>query len=251
MPLINASTILDYLDSSIICLSSDLQIKQVNSTAEVFFDNSSKALLEKPFSSLFDQRFDNSILESLQFCLQHNHQVTEHEASLTLANGKSIISDYSIHPFLDVDRLNLLIEIRPFDRHLEIAREGQRISQQLASQQLARGMAHEIKNPLGGIRGAAQLLESEIDNPELKEYTEVIIREADRLQNLLNNMLGPNKKIDRQRINILEILEHVHSLIVAEFDSLAQAQAWAELDPYLQNGVYQEVIVKPFNKVLP
>ncbi len=228
MPLINASTILDYLDSSIICLSSDLQIKQVNSTAEVFFDNSSKALVEKPFSSLFDQRFENSILESLQFCLQHNHQVTEHEASLTLASGKSIISDYSIHPILDVDRLNLLIEIRPFDRHLEIAREGQRISQQLASQQLARGMAHEIKNPLGGIRGAAQLLESEIDNPELKEYTEVIIREADRLQNLLNNMLGPNKRIDRQRINILEILEHVHSLIVAEFN---QVEINCDYDP--------------------
>ncbi len=220
MPLINASTILDYLDSSIICLSSDLQIKQVNSTAEVFFDNSSKALVEKPFSSLFDQRFENSILESLQFCLEHNHQITEHEASLTLANGKTIVSDYSIHPIKDVERLNLLIEIRPFDRHLEIARDGQRVAQQLASQQLARGMAHEIKNPLGGIRGAAQLLESEISNDELKEYTEVIIREADRLQNLLNNMLGPNKKIDRKPINILEILEHVHSLIAAEFNDL-------------------------------
>ncbi len=221
MPLINASTILDYLDSSIICLNSDLLIKQVNSTAEVFFDNSSKTLVDRPFSSLFDQRFENSILESLQFCLQHNHQITEHEATITLANGKKIVSDYSIHPIQDVSQLSLLIEIRQVDRHLEIAREGQRVNQQLASQQLARGMAHEIKNPLGGIRGAAQLLESEISNPEFKEYTEVIIREADRLQNLLNNMLGPNKKMDLKQTNILEILEHVHSLIEAEFSGIS------------------------------
>ncbi|MCK4710894.1 MAG: PAS domain-containing sensor histidine kinase, partial [Gammaproteobacteria bacterium] len=74
--------------------------------------------------------------------------------------------------------------------------------------------------PLGGIRGAAQLLEDEISNPELKEYTDVIIREADRLQRLLNNMLGPNRKIEKEKINILEVLEHVRSLILAEFSNL-------------------------------
>ena len=228
MPLINASKILDYLNSSIICLNSELRINQVNSTAEVFFDNSAKALVNKKFDSLFDTRFENSILNSLQFCVENNHQITEHEASLTLANGKSIVSDYSIHPIMEVDQLNLLIEIRPVDRHLEIAREGQRITQQQASQQLARGMAHEIKNPLGGIRGAAQLLEAEITNSELKEYTDVIIREADRLQTLLNSMLGPNKKVEKKRINILEILEHVRSLIAAEY---ANVLVQSDYDP--------------------
>lgn len=217
MALIKADKILDYLNSSIICLNSDLHVNQVNATAEVFFDTSETVLLNKPFASLLSAREENSILSSLQFCLQHNHQITEHEATLTLANGKTITCDYSIHPIIEVNQLNLLVEIRPVDRHLEIAREGQRVTQQMASQQLARGMAHEIKNPLGGIRGAAQLLESEISNPALKEYTDVIIREADRLQTLLNNMLGPNKKINRQNVNILEVLEHVRSLILAEF----------------------------------
>lgn len=222
MTLIQASKILDYLSSSIICLNSKLVINQVNSTAEVFFDTSESALINKEFASLFDPNADNSILASLQHCLKHNHRITEHEAAITLASGKLITSDYSIHPILDVEQMNLLIEIRPVDRHLEIAREGQRLIQQAASQQLARGLAHEIKNPLGGIRGAAQLLEGEITNPDLKEYTDVIIHETDRLQTLLNNMLGPNRKIDKQPINILQVLEHVRSLILAEYSEYIQ-----------------------------
>ena len=161
MHLMNANKILDYLNSSIICLSKELHINQVNATAEVFFDTSEKLLVNKPFASLFDPNAENSILSSLDFCLKHNHQITEHEATLTLANHKIITTDYSIHPIVEVDKLNLLLEIQPIDRHLEIARDEQRINQQMASQQLARGMAHEIKNPLGGIRGAAQLLEGE------------------------------------------------------------------------------------------
>jgi len=217
MPMISASKILDYLNSSIIYLNADLIISQVNATAEVFFDSSETALVNKPFNSLFNVNSDNSILTSLEFCRLHNHQITEHEAIITLWNGRTITSDYSIHPIIEVDSLNLLLEIRPIDRHLEIAREEQTVIQQIASQQLARGMAHEIKNPLGGIRGAAQLLEGEINNPELKEYTDVIIREADRLQTLLNKMLGPNKKVEKENISILEILEHVRSIILAEF----------------------------------
>lgn len=228
MPLIEANKILDYLNSSIICLSAKLSINQVNATAEVFFDTSEKVLLGKPFASLFDPKTDNTILSSLKFCLQHNHPITEHEATLVLSNGKTITTDYSVHPIVEVNQLNLLVEIQPIDRHLEIARDGQTILQQMASQQMARGMAHEIKNPLGGIRGAAQLLEGEINHPDLKEYTDVIIREVDRLQRLLNNMLGPNKKIEKQNTNILEVLEHVRSLLLAEFSGI---QIHRDYDP--------------------
>jgi len=233
MTLLQASKILDYLNSSIICLSSDLTINQVNATAEVFFDISEKTLTGKPFKALFKAKAENSILSSLKFCVHHNHQINEHEASITLWNGRTIASDYSIHPIVELDNLNLLVEIRPVDRHLEIAREEQRAIQQVASQQLARGMAHEIKNPLGGIRGAAQLLESEIGNPALKEYTDVIIREADRLQDLLNSMLGPNKKIDKKSINILEVLEHVRSVILAEFSK--NVSIIRDYDPSIPN----------------
>ncbi len=217
MALISASKILDYLNSSIICLNSELRIRQVNATAEIFFDTSEKVMRDRPFQSLFSLTEENTILASLDYCRQHNHQITEHEARLTLASGKCITADYSIQSIVDIDSSSLLVEIRQVDRHLEIARDGQRITQQMASQQLARGMAHEIKNPLGGIRGAAQLLEGETSNPTLKEYTDVIIREADRLQTLLNNMLGPNRRIEKQRVSVLEVLEHVYRLIQPEF----------------------------------
>ena len=220
MTLIQADKILDYLNSSIICVNADLVITKVNATAEVFFETSEKVLINSPFNSLFDQNSKNSILSSLDYCLKHNHQITEHEAGITLANHKVVTTDYSIYPIVDVGSKNILVEIQPIDRHLEIARDGHRYNQQKASQQLARGMAHEIKNPLGGIRGAAQLLESEVSNPDLKEYTDVIIREVDRLQALLNRMLGPNRKIVKQAMNILEVLEHVGSLIIAEFPEI-------------------------------
>jgi len=234
MTSIKATNILDHLNCGIICLSDELRINQLNTTAEVFFDASEKTLINKPFSDLFDPNSENTILDSLLFCLQNNHQTTEHEAILTLANHKIVTTDYSIHPIFEDKQLKLLIEIKPIDRHLEIARDGQRINQQIASQQLARGMAHEIKNPLGGIRGAAQLLEDEITNPALKEYTDVIIREVDRLQTLLNNMLGPNRKIVKQKMNILEALEHVRSLILAEFPHVAVIRDYDPSIPEIQ-----------------
>ncbi len=217
---ISAPKILDYLSSSILCLTDELIINQVNATAQVFFDTSASVLMGRPISSLFDPQADNSLLRSLEQCRREHHQITEHEATLRLANGKTLTTDYTIQPIDEAGYSRLLLEIQPIDRHLEIARDGQRAIQQMASQQLARGMAHEIKNPLGGIRGAAQLLESEIDKPELKEYTEVIIREVDRLQNLLNDMLGPNRRIQKASLNILEVLEHVRSLILAEYPEI-------------------------------
>ena len=92
------------------------------------------------------------------------------------------------------------------------------IEQQQASRELIRNLAHEIKNPLGGIRGAAQLLELEIEGRGLNEYTQVIIREADRLQSLVDRLLAPHRFAQRVGdVNIHEVCERVRSLIVAEF----------------------------------
>jgi len=77
-------------------------------------------------------------------------------------------------------------------------------------------LAHEIKNPLGGLRGAAQLLDLELDDPDLKEYTQIIIDESDRLQGLMDKMLGPNKLPDKKALNIHEVLERVRQLVQAE-----------------------------------
>ena len=123
----------------------------------------------------------------------------------------------------------LVIELSQIDRQLRIAREEHLLAQHNATRDVIRGMAHEIKNPLGGLRGAAQLLESELGNEELKEYTGIIIQEADRLRNLMNRMLGPNTLPQKKQINIHEQLEHVRQLV--NNDSPADVCVIGDYDP--------------------
>jgi two-component system nitrogen regulation sensor histidine kinase GlnL len=111
-----------------------------------------------------------------------------------------------------------VVELLPLEAQTRQDREERLIGQAEANKELIRNLAHEIKNPLGGIRGAAQLLEMEIDARELKEYTRVIIHEADRLQTLVDRLLAPHRRPHLVGdVNIHEVCERVRSLIVAEF----------------------------------
>jgi len=126
---------------------------------------------------------------------------------------ESILVDCSVAPFLDNSNNNgLLIELTALDRSLRIVRDEALAAQQENVKSLVRGLAHEIKNPLGGLRGAAQLLERQLDDKELIEYTSIIIHEADRLQTLIDRMLGPNSRPRRDELNIHEVLEHVRKI---------------------------------------
>ncbi|HCB40980.1 MAG TPA: PAS domain-containing sensor histidine kinase, partial [Gammaproteobacteria bacterium] len=107
-------------------------------------------------------------------------------------------------------------ELRPLDRLMRISREDNLINAHHATRALVRGVAHEVKNPLGGIRGAAQLLARELPDDSLREYTDIIIAEVDRLRNLVDQMLGPRKLPKWAQINIHEILERVRSVLTAE-----------------------------------
>ena len=126
--------------------------------------------------------------------------------------------DCTVTPLLG-RKPGLMMEILALDRHLRISRDELVLAQHQANRELIRGLAHEIKNPLGGIRGAAQLLEREYPDNEHQEYTRVIIREADRLQNLVDRMLGPNRLPQKSMVNVHEMLEHVRQLIEAEADA--------------------------------
>ena len=103
------------------------------------------------------------------------------------------------------------------DQHLRVAKEERMFIQQQANSELLRNLAHEIRNPLGGLRGAAQLLEKELGNKALEEYTQIIIKEADRLQNLMNKLLTPHQLPTYQKTNIHEVIERVRSLVLSEF----------------------------------
>ena len=111
-----------------------------------------------------------------------------------------------------------LVELLPLEQQAKQEREERLVDQALANKELIRNLAHEIKNPLGGIRGAAQLLEMDIHSKELNEYTQVIIHEADRLQTLVDRLLAPHRRAQVVAdLNIHEVCERVRSLIVAEF----------------------------------
>ena len=110
-----------------------------------------------------------------------------------------------------------LLEFRQIEQQLKISREERLLDQSRANRELIRNLAHEIKNPLGGIRGAAQLLERELERPGLREYTQVIMKEADRLQVLMDRLLTPHRLPRKAPLNIHEVLERVRTLILAEY----------------------------------
>jgi len=201
------------LETAVLILDKSLSVQYLNASAEALLQVSGRRCVGEHISQVFvDEGDQAAFIESLS----SGNPYTKREAELLLPIAQKITVDYSVNYFVLDGKPNTLIEIHPRDRLLRISREEELISNQAATQSLVRGMAHEIKNPLGGIRGSAQLLERMLENKELKEFTDIIIDEVDRLKNLVDRMLGPNKLPEREPTNIHEVLERVHSLITVE-----------------------------------
>ncbi len=211
---ISRQRILENLGSAVLLFDRSLRLQYMNPAAEMLFEVSFRHMRGNPAESLIQCR-EGVTREHLEQALQTGHHFTERELSLPLPDGKRVTVDCTVIPFTDSDG-GLLVEIQQIDRQLRISREGQLLSQHQAAQELIRGLAHEIKNPLGGLRGAAQLLEQELGDPALCEYTQIIIDEADRLKNLVNRMLGPDRLPNLREVNIHTLLERVRNLVQAE-----------------------------------
>lgn len=208
--------ILEGLSSAVLLFNKQLHLTYANPAAEMMFAVSARHIIGLPLSDLI-QSTKEPLLPALEESLKNIHPFTRHELPILLLLDKEVTVDMTVVPMLDSGGINeLLIEMTIVDRWLRITRDEQRMEQQKVTQEILRGLAHEIKNPLGGLRGAAQLLEKEFDNDDLKEYTQVIISEADRLQALVNRILGPSKLPKKQLVNIHEILERVRSLVLIE-----------------------------------
>lgn len=226
--------ILDGLTTAVLVLDRRLRLAFMNSAAEM--------LLALSFRQARGMRFQelaigaDLITEGLERCLASGHPYTERELHLMLPGEQSITVDCTVAPLLDRDTPSeLVMELRQVDRLLRINREEYLLAQHNTSRALIRNLAHEIKNPLGGLRGAAQLLEREFTDDSLKEYTRIIIGEADRLRNLVDRMLGPNQLPVYSEINIHEVLERVRNLILAEsFPALCIRQDYDPSIPPLQ-----------------
>lgn len=209
-------TILDNLSTAVLLFGSDLRLKYLNPAGEMLLAVSARHVLGQRASKIVACR-DGDLERRLKVAVLTKHPFTEREMNIPLADGRTITVNCTLLPLNHFDAFDeVLIELHQVDQQLRITREEQLISLHQASQALIRGLAHEIKNPLGGLRGAAQLLEQELPDKSLREYTRIIIEEADRLQALMNQMLGPNRIPQRQRVNIHCVLEHVRGLLIAE-----------------------------------
>jgi len=206
--------LLDNLSAAVLMLDADRCLRYINPAGEMLFEVSFKRVEGENIMTLIRDHADfHTVLEEAKSC---GHSFTKREAQLLLYNGKELAADYCVSPAVGEHSDYLVIEIQPRDRLIRITREEDARNQRETTRGLVRGLAHEIKNPLGGIRGAAQLLERALPDDSLADYTQVIIGEADRLQNLVDRMLGPRNMPQMKALNIHLILERIYNLINAE-----------------------------------
>lgn len=221
-------SLLDSMHTAVLLWDDALQLQYMNAAAENLLKLSANRNDGIAVEHIFSE--NGRIPEGLIKAQKTQQRFTKRKTILRLPAPKDITVDYTVTPVSE-DSDWLLMEIEPLDRAIKISEEEMLLSSQAVSQQLIRGLAHEIKNPLGGLRGAAQLLERELADPELTEYTDIIIAEADRLRNLVNQMLGSHKKLQLRPLNIHEVLEHVRKLLNAE--SQNQVKIVCDYDPSL------------------
>lgn len=209
------AAILEHLSLSVVVLDNNLNLQYMNGAAENLTATSFHQAEGHSISSLFD--ISEAWQQDLRSVLENGSPFVRRQMDWGLAHSdRHVTVDCSVTEFDYEQQTCLLLEIQPVDRLLRISKEEALVSSEQTSRNLVRGLAHEIKNPLGGIRGAAQLLGKELNSEELKDYTQVIIEESDRLRNLVDRMLGSNKPLHLQILNIHEVLERVVSLVSIE-----------------------------------
>lgn len=209
------SELLDSLLNAVFVTDTALTLRYMNQSAEEMIGRSFSHIKNRPIQTILTSpQFDKHIEQALS---SHQRQVAR-SGKITVRGAREINIDCTVTPLLQDDVVTgILFELNQVDRQIRIARENRLVSTQAANQSLLRGIAHEIKNPLGGLRGAAQLLELQhSDNASIKEYTHVIITEADRLSKLVDSMLVSHQSIEKKPLNIHQVLEHVRQLSLAK-----------------------------------
>ncbi|MDQ7989694.1 MAG: nitrogen regulation protein NR(II) [Candidatus Dactylopiibacterium sp.] len=208
---------LELLSSAVVMIAADRSICYVNPSAEHLFALSSRQCMGQHLSALLGDL--PGLWAALDNALANNWSHTGQNLAIKRPNAQALHVDCTATP-VSLPPARLLLEFRPIDAQLKVAREERLAEQQQVNRELVRNLAHEIKNPLGGIRGSAQLLERELDAPEWREYTQVIIAEADRLQDLMNRLLNSHRMMHPSVVNVHDVLERVLRLIQAEFPGI-------------------------------
>ena len=205
------AALLDALSTGVLRLDDGLRLTFLNPAAEQILGIGARMAVGARLIRLVS--LPDELYACMREALDEGQPCTDRQVSISPHGQPPLLVDCSVTPYGPVDgRRELVMEIASVDRPSRIARDEAMLAQQEHARSLMRGLAHEIKNPLGGLRGAAQLLERQLPDPELAEYTSIIIREADRLQGLIDRMLGPATRPLHERVNVHEVLEHVRKI---------------------------------------
>jgi len=211
---IDGAELLDAMVTSIFLLDQDLNVTYLNAAAQTLLALGPNQALGRAIADL--TRGAESLSPMFERVRQGGEGVVQRELAWPAPGGADRILDCAVTQVILGGQNRLLLEIEDITQHRRLTRENALLAQLGGSRLMVRQLAHEIKNPLGGVRGAAQLLERELLDPALREYTRVIISEADRLTNLLDSMLGPGRPPSKQLINVHELLERVYHLLRSE-----------------------------------
>lgn len=223
------SSVVDALATAIIVLDEQLAIRYLNPAAELLLGISLKRAQDKHSARLLP---GNPEFEAeLHRVLSSGDQSVRRELKIHIAPAVMRIVDCRISQMDHNAPKGLLVELLDAEPRLQINREIALLTQQSVGRDITAQLAHEIRNPLGGLRGAAQLLRRQLDSPDLHQYTDVIIEEADRLANLVNTMLGPHAPANKKPANIHKHLHRVYELLVGE--STGAIEIIEDYDPSL------------------
>ena len=228
--------LLNSLNNGILVLDVRGKICWANESACRIIATNWKYLKNRDLSDFIAETQVNEVSDSLGDCVKLGHNFTYRE--LQLISGRSLSTTDASFSKLEhsFDRVgSVLVELAEVDQILKIAREAKYSKDEKSSKQLLRGLAHEIKNPLGGIKGAAQLLSKEADASIYRDYLEIIITETDRLTGLVDNLLGPNIRQNNDPVNIHRLLEQCRSLLSAQAGGSIDFQR--DYDPSLPETV--------------
>lgn len=205
---------LELLSTAVLVVDRQLILRHANPAAENLFGFSVRTDVNQPLAKALPANPALNALVRQAFDAQSSF--SENSLAINTQGGTVLHAACHVTP-VETDGALAVLEFRALDQQLRIAREEKLLELQQLNKELMRNLAHEIKNPLGGIRGAAQLLERELPSADLTEYTQVIVNEADRLQSLMDRLLTPNRIPQIGPVNIHEVLERVRTLILAEF----------------------------------
>jgi two-component system, NtrC family, nitrogen regulation sensor histidine kinase GlnL len=212
---IDGTELLDAMVTSVFLLDQELHVTYLNAAAQTLLGLGTNQALGRSIAEL--TRGAESLLPMFERVREADEGVVQRELAWPAPGGVDRILDCAVTQVLiGGQSLRLLLEIEDITQHRRLTRENALLAQLGGSRLMVRQLAHERKNPLGGLRGAAQLLERELLDPALREYTRVIISEADRLTNLLDSMLGPGRPPSKQLVNVHELLERVYHLLRSE-----------------------------------